>query len=399
MSPKIESAPGLIWRERVGGWTAFWQCRSDLAKRGFKPKMVGLWRGIEPSAADIAMMADACQQMQAEMLVWGRGGVPEVGIYDGTIRSLSQCYQTDKDSTFRKNRYQTRRHYEILLRRVERDHGDERVADLRGRDMLRWHEDWTASGVSMAHSLMGMVRTILGFGMTLLECGECARMCAVLSKQKFAMGRSRNVHLTAAMADAIRAEAHSRGFPSIALAQALQFEGMLRQKDVIGEWVPLNEPGTSIEIVDGKKWLRGVQWSEIEGMVLRHVTSKRQKLVEIDLNNAGMVRAELARLGALPTKGPMIVCESTGKPWTGHYFRETWRKIARAAGVPDNVRNMDTRSGAITEATDAGAQLEDVRHAATHSDISMTQRYSRGSAEKTAKVMRQRSEYRNKKGT
>jgi hypothetical protein len=31
--------------------------------------------------------------------------------------------------------------------------------------------------------------------------------------------------------------------------------------------------------------------------------------------------------------------------------------------------------------------LEDVRHAATHSDIAMTQRYSRGSAEKVANVM------------
>ena len=59
---------------------------------------------------------------------------------------------------------------------------------------------------------------------------------------------------------------------------------------------------------------------------------------------------------------------------------------------------MDSRAGAITEATDAGADLEHIRHAATHSDISMTQRYSRGDADKTAGVLRQRVAHRNKQG-
>lgn len=396
--PKVENAPGLVWRERKDGWTAFWQARTDLVKRGYRPKMVGLWRGMEPSAADIANMVDICQQQQAEMLVWGRGGVPDVGVYDGTIASLAHCYRTDPDSSFRKNRYQTRRHYESLLRRIVTDHGDERIADLRGRDMMRWHEAWSADGkIPMAHSLMGMVRGLIGFGMTLLECDECTRMCAVMSKQRFQMGKSRSEQLTAAMANAVRAEAHRRGLPSIALAQAIQFECAFRQKDCIGEWVPLAEPGTSDVIDDGQKWLRGVTWNEIDGnMILRHVTSKRQKLVEIDLRNAGMVVEEFARIGTLPTTGPMVVSERTGLPWAAHAFRAAWRELARAVGVPDSVRNMDTRSGAITEATDSGASLEDTRHMATHSDISMTAKYSRDSAGKTAKVMQMRAAHRNK---
>jgi hypothetical protein len=60
---------------------------------------------------------------------------------------------------------------------------------------------------------------------------------------------------------------------------------------------------------------------------------------------------------------------------------------------------MDSRAGAITEATDAGATLEETRHAATHSDTKMTQRYSRGSSDKIAAVMKKRIEHRNKKGT
>jgi site-specific recombinase XerD len=57
---------------------------------------------------------------------------------------------------------------------------------------------------------------------------------------------------------------------------------------------------------------------------------------------------------------------------------------------------MDSRAGAISEATDAGADLEHVRHAATHSDIAMTQRYSRGSEDKIAGVQRLRAEHRSK---
>jgi len=55
---------------------------------------------------------------------------------------------------------------------------------------------------------------------------------------------------------------------------------------------------------------------------------------------------------------------------------------------------MDTRAGAISEATDAGAPLEKVRKAATHSNISMTQRYSRGDEQATAEVIRIRTAHK-----
>lgn len=76
--------------------------------------------------------------------------------------------------------------------------------------------------------------------------------------------------------------------------------------------------------------------------------------------------------------------------------RRKWRIVADRAGLPKSLRNQDSRAGGITEATDAGADLEHVRHAATHSNISMTQRYSRGSVEKTANVMQLRQKHRNK---
>jgi hypothetical protein len=101
----------------------------------------------------------------------------------------------------------------------------------------------------------------------------------------------------------------------------------------------------------------------------------------------------------LPASGPVIECELTSYPWSTSEFRRKWRILATTAGIPTTVRNMDSRAGAISEATDAGADLEHVRHAATHSNIGMTQRYSRGSVDKVAGVSKQRVAHRNKAKT
>jgi hypothetical protein len=409
--PKIENAPGLVWRNRGAAWAATWQARSDIVKMGFKPKSLTLWTGVEPAETDRLHVADTCQRLQTEMLVFSRGGVPELATFDGTLAGLIKCYQTDPDSRYHKTRYRTRLHYTGLLRRLDIEHGQTQLEDIKGRGLVGWHAAWSDGGrVAMAHYWMGMLRTLFGFGATILEDEECERLCGVLHKMRFKMPKPRNERMTAEQATNIRAQARKEGLYSIALAQALQFELMLRQKDVIGEWVPVEERVTSEVIHHGMKWTAGLRWSEIDqNLILRHTTSKRQKDIEVDLKMAGMVIEEFATMlgrqgitspvtrDLLPASGPIILREWQKRPYKMHDFRRMWRAIADAAGVPKEVKNMDSRAGGITEATDAGAELEHVRHAATHGDISMTQRYSRGSVEKIANVMRLRAEHRNKK--
>ena len=86
--------------------------------------------------------------------------------------------------------------------------------------------------------------------------------------------------------------------------------------------------------------------------------------------------------------GPLIVDETAGRPYAGYAFAREWRTIARAAGIPDHVWNMDARAGAITEAEDAGADLDQIRSAAAHSQISTTKRYSRGAVGKSRRSPR-----------
>lgn len=400
---RVRDAPGLVWRKRTSGWEARWQCRTDIVEAGYPVKSVklGTFAG-DPDKEQWDFIADTCVSLQQEMLVFSRGGLPVSVGFDGTLSSLMTCYRTDPDSPFRKLRYHSKCYYETLMGLIERDHGAEPLTEIKGRIFRRWHEAWSAGGkYAVAHGKIGMLRTLFGFGASILEDAECSRLKAVMSDLRFEMPKARTERLTAGQATAIRAMAHEKGRPSIALAQAFQFELMLRQKDVIGEWVPMSEPGVSAVFHGRKfKWLRGIRWEEIDqNMTLVHVTSKRQKEIVINLRNAPMVMEELAKLGDWPASGPIIVSEADGLPWDAVEFRRHWRICADACGIPKTVRNMDSRAGAISEATDAGADLEHVRHAATHSNISMTQRYSRGSEEKIANVQQIRNLSRNKPET
>lgn len=413
--PTVQDAPGCTWMPSGYGWEARWRPRTDLVRRGYPGQTSRLWKGTELTDKDRGWISESCNRLQTDMLGWARGAKIEVPTFDGTIRTLVDQFQTDEDSPYKKVRYRTRLNYDSMLKRIAADHGDVRLGGgfdsdgnptepLKARKLLRWHEEWSKRGVTAAHGIMTMLRMLFKFGATFLEDDECQRLSGIIKGLPFANGGARTERLTAEQATAVRAEAHRRGYHALALAQAFQFEATLRQKDVIGEWVPQSEPGTSEVLRDEDKWHRGLRWSSIDqNMILRHITSKRNKLVEVDLKLAPMVLDELAlmlgepvRRELLPASGPVIVDQYTGLPYTSGRFRRVWRRLATAAGIPTTVCNMDSRAGAISEATDSGAQLEDVRHAATHGDIAITQRYSRGSADKIAKVMTLRVESRKK---
>ncbi|MBM6677029.1 hypothetical protein H6A07_09840, partial [Olsenella uli] len=84
---------------------------------------------------------------------------------------------------------------------------------IKHRIFLELHAHWSQDGrhIPMAHSLIGMVRTLIGFGVVFLESAECERLSGVLHRMKFEMGKGREQHLTADQADAIRAHAHKEG--------------------------------------------------------------------------------------------------------------------------------------------------------------------------------------------
>ncbi len=417
LPPRLpDAAPGLVWRKRKrkNEWVATWLARTDIIKRGYLPRHIELWSGAELDEAHAADIIQRCQHQQFDMLTWGKElPPPEEVLPDkltGSLKSLIHCYRTDKDSPYQKNRFHVRRGRDSILRRIVARYGEEMLSDIKWRTLLGWHRDWSANGHASGLSFVGQLRALFSFG-ALLEDPDCERLCGVMHKMRFTGMAPRGKKVTAEYAELIRTAARDHfGWPSISLGQAFQFECTLRQKDVIGEFVPLSEPGVSAVIVGDQKWLRGIVWQEVdENLILKHVTSKKQKMVTIDLKLAPMVIEELAFMvgvspadltrDMLPASGPIVICDTNGLPWSGNEYRRKWRKVAQHCGVPDDIWNMDSRSGAISEADLAGAPREWVQQAATHSSIEQTADYTRNQAEATAKVMKLRIEGRNRPKT
>jgi hypothetical protein len=213
-----------------------------------------------------------------------------------TLKQLIDCYRTDPYSNFLKLQHQVRRKHDGELTRLIEKHGSTQLRDIRFRTLTAWYRDWLADGkVARARSAVNRLRELFRFGLSMLEDAECDRLFESLGKVPLETSPPRMVQMTADHARAICKTAHEHfGWHSIALAQALQFELLLGQKDVIGEWVPVTEPGESDVIWANQKWLRGLRWSDIDkNLILRHKVGSSGRRIEVDLRTAPMVLEEL----------------------------------------------------------------------------------------------------------
>lgn len=309
-----------------------------------------------------------------------------------TLEELIGSYRTDPESDFLKLKYQVRKNHDGELTRLIGKHGNTPLREIQFRTVLDWYRDAVADGkIAKARSLVSRLREMFRFGYLYLEDSDCHRLVVALRNLPLDVSPPRRVEMTADHARAICKTAREHfGWQSIGLAQALQFELLLGQKDVIGEWVPTSEPGYSDVVRSEKKWLRGLRWSDIDkNLILRHEVGTSGRKIEVDLRTAPMVMEELSiflaypldhltfeemlgdlrlmidqlRVGeqprsnaslvepltldqviaALPNRGPVIVCDINGMPWSTPEFRRKWRLVAKMAGVPDNVTNRDSQ--------------------------------------------------------
>lgn len=412
--PDNLSTPGLNWRERSGSWVAVWIARADLVKRGYASRTARLWAGVEPTADDWTVIASSCERLQSQMLEWANEGSLDwnpYAIYDGKLKSLVRIYQDDPDSPFQELRPFTRKAYTTMLRILVAAVGDARIPELTFRDFKRWHQGFckpkSASGPTRrarGHGLMTHIRIVIAFG-ALLKLPGCKDAKEILSGMEFPNPKKRTAFITATQCIAIRRKSHEMGWPSIAFAQAVMFETGVRQKDAIGERIPVSEPGLSDVIYGGKKWLHGMHSKEISpDLIWTHRLSKSLrgrnaildpaagKTEQFDLKAYPMVMEEWQHASLIG--GPVIVCETTKQPWDSTYFGMIWRKVATAAGIPKNVQNRDNRASAITEGRKSGATLEDMRVVAGHSKIATTAGYDRIDLETRGKVATLRSKNR-----
>ena len=342
------TAPGLTWRNGK----PIWRASRAATKSGFKPA----WVNLAYFANDEAALIARCYRLTAEANEWISGRRGRVSAFDGTIASLINFWQIEPASPYHDLEPATLRPYGTYSRIIARTVGARRID---ARHLKRWHAAWSAPAkpggkprLAAARMSFAIIKAALSFGISCRLPG-CAELKLIMQQQRFAGPRPRTVAPTAADIEAVRKAAHDQDHGPAALAYALQFEGGMRQWDVIGKWVPLSYKAPSLIIDQGKKWI-GPMWSQIDqNMILRYTPAKTQftsgAQVTLDLRECPMVLAELSKTAEEARRGPLIVNPNTGFPYRQRTYLEG-RKAAASGGD----WSCDLRAGAATEGGKAG---------------------------------------------
>ena len=382
-------APGLKARPRQNGETAYyWVAKAGKHDISTYPQKTVRLHG---SQDEIEAM---CRRLQSELKEWlSKRGIGDAPKYDGTLRSVIRLYQQTPESPYHQIKANTREMYDESLNVLEKTVGARQLSKLTGLDFMRWFNNLKApkepgmpERPRRAYKAMQLLRIVIKFGVV-LNISDCFRLATVLETMEFSSPPARTVAITFEQTQEICRIAEKKGLLSIAIAQALQFELTLRQIDVIGRWEKTDNVRSGGIIHRGKRWVDGLLWSHIDAHgVLDKETSKTGQRAQHDTMAYPFLRKYLDKVPQSQRVGPLIVCETTGLPYRRRHFADVWRSIAREAGVPDDVWNRDSRAGGVTEGSDAGADIEHLRHHANHKNIQTTTRYNRGTLDKTRAV-------------
>ena len=403
-------SPCLKWPKRKNGPPVpTWVASVRAIKAGYEPKTVNL----SEYADRPEMLVQRCERLTDEMNLWFRMKRFPSRQFDGTFKFLLELYQSDAKSPFNTGiKPGTRKPYSIYLGKLIRHIGHLHLDRCDGRDVMDWFAQWRVGSktkrypdgkdqLAAARMALAVLEAAVSFGIICRLPGVAA-FKAVLGELEFPRPRPRKHAPVAAQIIAARAAAHAHGRPRRALAYALQMDTTGRQWDWIGIWAEHSDPRISDVVDAAGKWF-GPRWSDIdENMVLTLKPTKTEDTtaVEIsyDLSVCPMVMEEIARIPESERVGPLVINEHTGLPYRTDAFRFGWRSDYKAAGIPDEIWNRDTRAGGITERRLAGANPDDRRRLAGHSKEEQTADYERGAVDLEAhrNVMKAVRQFREK---
>jgi hypothetical protein len=361
--------PGL----RLSGKRAHWRATKAAVAAGYPLKSVNLTRYRD----EPAMLRSQCDRLQAEMLSWDRTKSAIALTFTGTLNSLFDLYENDPESSYQKLKRSSRHPYSVYMRMMRVRIGKRLINDTDGRDLNRWFVQWSTEDIgdggkpriAKARMAIAVLRAATTFGIACRKPG-CVEFSAVISACTFEGLKPRTVVISAEKITLARAAAHAIEHPGAALSYALQFEGMARQWDCIGEWVPLSDPRPSAVLHNGWKWI-GPTWNHVDAnLILRFTPGKTQTTTEaevvIDLAACPMVMDEIAGLPPAARTGPLIMDYARGIPYTKHRYGTAWKAAAKASGIPITTWNRDTRKSGSTEARQSGAHIDDLKKIMGH---------------------------------
>jgi hypothetical protein len=357
----------------------YWQAADDAVEAGYPTKTVPLEIDFSDPASAVARIEQRCHELQAEMLTWLDGDRDDrarlAPQFVGTVESLVDCYMSDEDSAYALVQENTAEGYRSWFKMIRETVGKRLVARLVAKDLRRWYREWKKrtsrrgdDGTRTAYGGIQAVRMLLNYG---IESGiKCCRTLRQdMDKIRFARSSPREETLSYAETKAVVTEALRRGLKNVALSQALQFECMLRQIDVIGKWTtvaPDYVPAPGEIVLRGKVW-RGLTMEQIAlDTSLRIRTSKTGQPVIHKTAACELVVLVLGAFGPGEWTGP-VARRPDGTPFPDRQaYAKVFRKIANAVGIAPETQNRDSRASGISEQQEAGVPDDDIQRQSGH---------------------------------
>lgn len=412
--PARGHAPGYKggrYRPELGKRLPYWMARQIVRDpMGFPDPCIPL----PPDAADdeIALL---CRQHTERLYAWmdrrieeaAEEGLPPNLVYDGTVASACEIYQRHPHSRFHKVKSNTRKSYTDSLKVIIPTVGKRLIRNLSVFDCEHWYEEWKKPAyeggperIDRAHDAIAMFKMVIRFVGIALRRPECKQLSGELEDWRFEKGGAREVELSYHHAVAFRDKALELGRAGVedyfdalymAIGVVAQFDLGLRPKDVIGQWLrtqadaerEAQKARIDPEQLAGEWWLGWFTWELVPGWRWRMRTSKSKykSAMDFDLTRYTLLFPLLETVPHHLRTGAIVKGEH-GLPIRARTYQRRFRRIARAAGIPDEVWSMDARAGAATEGLEAleattPDAIKTVQPALSHTRPQTTERYIR----------------------
>lgn len=380
-------APGIMYRKN--GYP-IWRAPKRYVDMGFEPKYVPLTKGFRDDGLHEERAAQ-CRDLTAAMLRWAdekEAAKPK----PETVRWLIERYKADEGSAYHGVKGNTRRDYDSHLDYWAEAIGDKLIKRLTFEFITAIEAAMKKKGRSLdfIHRKFERLRAIIKHGV-LIRAEGARDVRETLSLMTFKMPPKRDVAPSRMQVYRVVVKALRAGYNHFAAGILLQYELALRAVDVRGQWLPAEGEGGIVK--NGRRWTDGLTWEMVDDDLsgfTKVISKTRDSLPEpirFDLRNLPHVRRILTALAAPESRVGPVILSSTGLPYDKRTWAALWRRFAREGRVPDHIRAMDLRAGAISEADALGASRETLSQAAQHSQLETTGRYVRNRGKAVADVI------------
>lgn len=379
-------APGIDYR---GGYP-IWRATRKHVAAGYALKYVALRPGTKDDGHH-RERAQKCRELTRDMLVWADGADTSRPASQ-TIKWLIGRYKTDEGSEYRGVKANTRRDYDLHLAYWEGYIGAAMVSDLTFEEIRGIEAAMKRKGRSadFIHRKFTMLRSIVKHGV-LIRAEGARNVRETLSLIKFRMPPKRDTVATRMQVLRVVVKASQAGYHHFAVGKLLGCEMALRDVDVRGQWLPADGQGGIVH--NGRRWQDGLTWemfrADLSGFtkIISKTEGSLPEPILFPLDPLPRLKAMVAALAPAEKRVGPVILSSTGLPYDKRTWAALWRRFAREARVPDHVRSMDKRAGAISEADGKGASRETLSQAAQHTQIATTGRYVRNRSKAVAEII------------